>query len=147
MGTALMPKCGLPAPREMLDPAHARRFLLAHQRMLPPRSVEGVDGVIDLFRHLGRIQFDPIDIVGRNPGLVLQSRVANHRSPLLEDLMYSERRLYVGWDKMAAIVRSEKWASFARHRALMVKQHGRPETAEIVRAVRLRGEDVALVAE
>jgi len=86
---------------------------------------------MDLFRHLGCIQFDPIDIVGRNPDLVLQSRVAGYRPAVLEELMYGERRLYVGWDKMAAIVQSEDWSSFARHRALMVKQHGKPETAEM----------------
>jgi len=126
-----MPKNHLPAPRVVLEPSHARRFLLAHQRLLPPRRLEGADGVMDLFRHLGCIQFDPIDIVGRNPDLVLQSRVAGYRPSLLEELMYGERRLYVGWDKMAAIVESEDWPSFARHRAVMVKQHGKPETAEM----------------
>jgi hypothetical protein len=115
----------------VLEPSHARRFLLAHQRLLPPRRLEGADGVMDLFRHLGCIQFDPIDIVGRNPDLVLQSRVAGYRPAVLEELIYSERRLYVGWDKMAAIVQSTDWPSFARHRALMVKQHGKPETAEM----------------
>ena len=114
-----------------MEPTHARRFLLAHQRLLSPRRVEGADGVMDLFRHLGCIQFDPIDIVGRNPDLVLQSRVAGYRPSLLEELMYNERRLYVGWDKMAAIVQSADWPSFARHRALRVKQHGKPETPEM----------------
>lgn len=126
-----MPKNLLPAPRVVLEPTHARRFLLAHQRLLPPRRLEGTDGVMDLFRHLGCIQFDPIDIVGRNPDLVLQSRVAGYRPSLLEELMYNERRLYVGWDKMAAIIQSEDWPSFARHRALRTKQHGKPETAEM----------------
>jgi hypothetical protein len=51
---------------------------------------------MDLFRHLGCIQFDPIDMVGRNPDLVLQSRVAGYRPSLLEGLMYNERRLYIG---------------------------------------------------
>jgi hypothetical protein len=115
----------------VLEPSHARRFLLAHQRLLPPRRLEGADGVLDLFRHLGCIQYDPIDIVGRNPDLVLQSRVVGYRPSLLDELMYNERRLYVGWDKMAAIVQSVDWPSFARHRALMVKQHGKPETAEM----------------
>jgi len=126
-----MPKNHLPAPSVVLEPAHARRFLLAHQRLLPPRRVDGADGVMDLYRHLGCIQFDPIDMVGRNPDLVLQSRVAGYRPSLLEGLMYGERRLYVGWDKMAAIVQSADWASFARHRAVMVKQYGKPETAEM----------------
>jgi hypothetical protein len=115
----------------VLEPSHARRFLLAHQRLLPPRRLEGADGVMDLFRHLGCVQFDPIDIVGRNPDLVLQSRVACYRPAVLEELMYNERRLYVGWDKMAAIVQSADWPAFARHRARMVKQHGKPGTEEM----------------
>ena len=135
-----MTKSVLPSPREMLEPSHARRFLLAHQRLLSPRRLEGADGVMDLFRHLGCVQFDPIDIVGRNPDLVLQSRVAGYRSSLLEELMYGERRLYVGWDKMAAIVQSADWPSFTRHRALMVKQHGKPETAEMKLAPFVLGE-------
>jgi len=126
-----MAKNHLPVPKVVLDPSHARRFLLAHQRLSPPRRLDGADGVMDLFRHIGCIQFDPIDIVGRNPDLVLQSRVAGYRPSLLEKLMYNERRLYVGWDKMAAIVQSAHWPSFARHRALMVKQHGKPETPEM----------------
>jgi hypothetical protein len=91
-----MPKNHLPAPSVVLEPAHARRFLLAHQRLLPPRRVNGADGVMDLYRHLGCIQFDPIDMVGPNPDLVLQSRVAGYRPSLLEGLMYNERRLYIG---------------------------------------------------
>lgn len=126
-GPPRMTKSPLPSPTMTLEKAHARRFLLAHQRLLPPQRLEGKDGILDLIRHLGCIQFDPIDIVGRNPDLVLQSRVAGYRPSLLDDLLYQERRLLDGWDKMSAIYLTEDWPRFARHRALMVRQHGDPE--------------------
>jgi hypothetical protein len=115
----------------VLEPAHARRFLLAHQCLLPPRRLEAADGIMDLFRHLGCIQYDPIDIVGRNPDLVLQSRVAGYRPELLDRLMHVGHEALVVWDKMAAIALREDWPSFARYRALMAKQYGGPEKPEM----------------
>jgi len=122
-----MSKALLPPPSVVLDPSHARRFLLLHQRLLPPRRLAGTSGVLGLFEHIGCIQYDPIDIVGRNPDLVLQSRIRRYRPTLLDRLMHKEHRVYVGWDKMSALVLRETWPLFARHRALMVKQHGAPE--------------------
>ncbi len=121
----------LPSAERTLDPAHARRFLLAHQRLLPPRSAAGDAGVREALAHLGCLQYDPIDIVGRNPDLVLQSRISGYRPDLLDRLMHVEHEALVVWDKMAAIVLREDWPSFARHRAQMVKQHGGAERPEI----------------
>jgi len=126
-----MPRTWLPAPSMILEPMHARRFLLSHQRLLPPRRLAGKAGILELFEHLGCIQYDPIDIVGRNPDLVLQSRMARYRPSLLDRLMHAEHKVYVGWDKMSALVLRDTWPSFARHRALMGKQHGDPETPEM----------------
>ncbi len=126
-----MPRSLLPDPRIVLEPLQARRFLLAHQRLLPPRAICGETALVDIFRHLGCIQYDPIDIVGRNPDLVLQSRVADYRPEMLERLLHVDHEALVIWDKMAAIALREDWPYFARHRALMVKQHGAPEKAEM----------------
>lgn len=122
-----MAKTALPAPTITLESAHARRFLLVHQRLLPPRRLAGKEGILDFVRHVGCIQFDPIDIVGRNPDLVLQSRVASYAPAFLDELLYADRRLVDGWDKMSAILLSEDWPCFARHRTLMERQHGDPE--------------------
>jgi uncharacterized protein YcaQ len=35
----------------------------------------GEAGIKSLFQRIGSVQYDPLDIVGRNPHLVLQSRV------------------------------------------------------------------------
>ncbi len=125
-----MPGTFLPPPQLTLELAHARRFLLAHQQLLRPRCALPT-GIEDLFRHLGCIQYDPIDIVGRNPDLVLQSRIASYRPEMLDRLMHVDHGALVAWDKMAAIVLREDWPCFARYRASMAKHYGGPETAEM----------------
>jgi uncharacterized protein YcaQ len=114
----------LPPPERTLERAHARRFLLHHQQLLPPRQLTGRDGILEYVRHVGCIQYDPLNVVGRNPDLVLQSRIAQYDPQWLEDLMHVEHRLLVGWDKMAAVILREAWPHFRRHRELMTDQHG-----------------------
>jgi len=63
-------------------------------------------------------------VVGRNPDLVLQSRVRDHRSQLLQELLYTDRLLLDGWDKLASIYLTSDWPYFARHRARMWEHHG-----------------------
>ncbi|MFN2228910.1 MAG: hypothetical protein ACK2VA_03995, partial [Anaerolineae bacterium] len=53
----------------------ARGFMLAHQNLWPPRELEGKAGVLEHMRRVRCIQFDPLNIVGCNPELVLQARV------------------------------------------------------------------------
>ena len=36
----------------VIDKPHARRFLLAHLHLLPPRNLQGKQGVLDFVRHL-----------------------------------------------------------------------------------------------
>ncbi len=36
----------------VIDKAHARRFLLGHLRLLPPRQLHGKQGMLDYFRNL-----------------------------------------------------------------------------------------------
>ena len=105
----------------------ARRFLLAHQHLLPPRRLSGKAGILHFIQHIGCIQFDPIDVVGRNPELVLQARVGDHRSQLLQELLYADRLLVDGWDKLASIYLTSDWPYFTRHRARMRSYHGRDD--------------------
>ncbi len=61
-----------------LSNSQARRFLLVHQGLRPPRELAGKAGVLAHIRRLGCIQFDPLNIVGQNPDLVLQARVGDY---------------------------------------------------------------------
>jgi hypothetical protein len=65
---------------------------------------------------LGCIQFDPLDVVGRNPDLVLQARVVDYGPAMLASLLYEERKLVDGWDKNMSIYPVEDWPYFRRHR-------------------------------
>jgi uncharacterized protein YcaQ len=122
----------LPAPVLTLSKQEARRFILAHQYLWPPRQINGKAGILELFKRLGCFQFDTINVVGRNADLVLQARVKNYRPKLLEELLYQDRALIDGWDKVASIYQITDWRYFSRHREYMSDYHHRrsPDVAD-----------------
>jgi len=99
--------------------SEVRRFILMHHGLYPPRQYFGEKGILGFIEKVGSIQFDPINIVGRNPDLVLQSRVKNYQPKLLDDLLYKKRSLVDGWDKMASIYSTTDWPYFVKRRMLM----------------------------
>jgi len=90
--------------------------MLSHHGLFPPRREMGKSGILKYIQLAGCIQFDPINIVGRNPDLVLQSRIKDYRPHFLDELLYSERKIIDGWDKMASIYLIEDWSYFIRQR-------------------------------
>jgi len=75
--------------------AVARRYLVLHHFLAPPRSLPGGRaGILAVFDRLGSIQFDPIEVAGRNHDLVLLSRVAGYRREQTDELLYETRELY-----------------------------------------------------
>lgn len=94
----------------------ARRFLLLHHGLIGPYRFAGRQGVLDFVAQAGCIQYDPIDICGKNAELVLQSRVRGFTKPLLARLLYEERALLDYFDKNLAIVRAEDWPCLERYR-------------------------------
>jgi len=94
----------------------ARHTILAHQGLWPPYALEGKAGVLEYIHRVGCIQFDPLNIVGRNPELVLQARVAGFQPVMLQELLYKDRRLLDGWDKNMSIYGVEDWPYFHRRR-------------------------------
>jgi uncharacterized protein len=100
-----------------ISKSQARRFLLAYQGLWPPCSFEGKAGIMAYMQRMRCIQYDPLDIVGTNPDLVLQARVAGYRPEMLRELLYQERRLLDGWDKNVSIYPVEDWPYFRRTRA------------------------------
>jgi len=115
-----------PSPR-VIDRGTARRYHLAAQGLRPPRMTSGKHGVSEVFRSIRSVQFDPINLVGRNPDLVLQSRVKDYRPEMLDELLYQDRLLWDGWDKMACIYPREDWRYFSRYRERMADRFGGPE--------------------
>ena len=110
-------------PTEQISNQAARRFLLAHHFLLPPKQIPSDQIVDQIFGRLGCIQFDTINVVGRNADRVLQSRVKGYTQSILDDLLYQQRDLIDGWDKVASIFPKEDWPYFIRHRERMSAYH------------------------
>src|SRR6056297_3694 len=119
-----------------MDTCGARRFLLAYQGLLGglPSTAQPPDPAEEVMAYLhrvGSIQYDPLNIVGRNPELVLQARVPGFTPEVLYTLLYKDRRLVDGWDKMMCIYPVEDWPRFrplrqaALHK-LRTSPRGRP---------------------
>ncbi len=102
----------------------AKHFLLLHHKLVNPRSLKGKDGILKYISQVGCIQYDPLDTVGYNPYLVLQSRIKNFKPELLTALLYHDRRLLDGWDKNMAIYLIDDWPFFSRFRKDAYKRYG-----------------------
>src|SRR5919197_6107775 len=90
----------------------ARRFLVARQMLAPARSVDGgPDAVLEVFRRLGSIQFDPLSVAGRNHDLVLHARVAGY-DPAWCDVLYKRRELFEAYNKGLSLVRTSEFPWF-----------------------------------
>lgn len=59
----------------------------------------GTDGVLKYLKKVGSIQYDPLNVVGRNADLVLQSKIASYKPEMLHKPLYSEHVLVDGSDK------------------------------------------------
>ncbi len=135
----------LPAPTLKLTRKQARRFLLAHHALWPPRKLKGKRGATDFIRSVGAIQFDPIKVVGRNADLVLQSRIRGYKPEMLHELLYEDHKLLDGYDKVASIYQTADWPYFKRHRDRMRAEHGQAANPamkiadEVVEAIRVEG--------
>jgi uncharacterized protein YcaQ len=92
------------APLEV-SRAVARRYLVLHHLLAPPRSLPaGEAGILAVFDRLGSIQFDPIEIAGRNHDLVLLARVRDYRRDQTDRLLYETRALYETYNKGLSLV-------------------------------------------
>lgn len=94
----------------------ARSFLVRYHGLTNEGAFKGEEGILSYIRKVGCIQYDPLNVVGRNADLVMQSRINNYSPKMLEKLLYEDRKLIDGWDKMMAIYAVEDWASFRRIR-------------------------------
>jgi hypothetical protein len=74
-------------------------------------------GVCEYIKQAGCIQFDPIDVCGKNAELVLQSRVEGFSKDMLYKLLYEDRKLIDYFDKNMSIFSVDEWKYFSRIRA------------------------------
>ncbi len=106
-----------------ISKTQARLFLLKYQYLLPPRKLKNPKGILDYISRVGCIQYDPLNMVGRNSDLVLQSRCMTYKTEYLYDLLYNARKLVDYWDKCMSILPVEDWPYFKRIRNDYNKQY------------------------
>jgi uncharacterized protein YcaQ len=91
--------------RHELSAPAARRFLVLRHLLAPPRSLPPEPAsVLAVVGRLGSLQFDPLEIAGRNHDLVLHARIAGYRRKLTDDLLYRERQLFEAYNKSLNIL-------------------------------------------
>jgi uncharacterized protein len=90
----------------------ARRFLVARHLLAPARSLAGGrDGVLEIFRRFGAVQFDPIDVAGRSHDLMLHARVAGY-DPAWCDELYEQRVIFEAYNKGLSFVLASEFPWF-----------------------------------
>jgi uncharacterized protein len=95
----------MPVKSRQITPAVARRFLVLRHLLAPPRALPAEpQSVLRVMDRLGSIQFDPLEIAGRNHDLVLLARVAGYRREWTDHWLYEDRRLYETYNKGLSIV-------------------------------------------
>ena len=94
----------------------ARRFILSKQGLLGQYRFAGKDGAYRYIRRAGCIQYDPVDVCGKNAELTLQSRVHGFTKKMLADLLYKDRLLVDYTDKELSVWPSEDWPYFSAYR-------------------------------
>ncbi|MBQ5756341.1 MAG: winged helix DNA-binding domain-containing protein, partial [Erysipelotrichaceae bacterium] len=99
-----------------LTKTQARQFILAKQGLLGRYRFSNKNGAFEYVRQAGCIQYDPVDVCGKNAELTLQSRVKNFRKPMLEELLYKDRLLVDYADKELSIWPAEDWPYFSSFR-------------------------------
>ena len=119
-----------------LTKIQARRLILSYQGLRPQATLSGKEGILEYISRVGCIQFDPLNIVGHNHELVLQSRIRDFRSNLLQELLYQDRNLLDGWDKNMSIYPVEDWPFFERRRRVCL-DHYMKRSEEVTKALPL----------
>ena len=102
----------------------ARRFILLKQGLIGSYKFSGKSGILEFIEQAGCIQFDPIDICGKNAELVLQARMKGFSKQLLYELLYKERSLIDYYDKNLSIIAADEWKYLGRIREYF-RKHSR----------------------
>jgi len=96
----------------LLTNKQARQFLLHRHGLIGEHLFKGKEGVMAFIKRVGCLQFDPVDLCGRNADIALNSRVSGYTKEMLEELLYKERHLIDYFDKNLSIFPVEDFPVF-----------------------------------
>lgn len=108
----------------------ARQFILSKQGLIGTYRFTGKEGAYDYIRQAGCIQYDPVDVCGKNAELTLQSRVRGFKKSMLQELLYVDRKLVDYADKELSIWPTEDWPYFSSYRERSLELGGTFEGLE-----------------
>lgn len=110
----------------------ACQFMLLKHGLIDDHQFEGKQGVMAFIQQVGCIQFDPVDVCGKNAEITLQSRVKNFTKSMLADLLYKDRQLFDYLDKQLAIIPVADWPYFERYREVARQSGSRFEGLDLL---------------
>lgn len=99
-----------------LTKQEAKEYMVKYHMINTNDQLEGMDGIHAVFNRLQSIQYDPLNVVGTNPELVLQSRVTHFNKDLLDQALYQDRFLIDAWDKQMSIYQTKDFPLMSRVR-------------------------------
>ncbi len=82
---------------------------------------DSIKTIEDFFNRIPSIQYDPLDVIGRNADLVLFSRIKDYKKEMLHTSLYSSHLLIDGWDKQMGIFESKYFNNYKYIRDKQVK--------------------------
>lgn len=101
---------------ETISKEEARQFLVNYHNFNGSKSYNGLAGVSAYLTKVRSIQYDPLNVVGRNADLVLQSKVRDYKPEMLQTLLYKDHLLIDGFDKEMCIYLTEDFSRFEKIR-------------------------------
>ena len=131
----------------LISAAVARRFLVIRHLLAPPRALPPDESsVLRVVDRLGSLQFDPLEIAGRNHDLVLQARIAGYRRQLADAVLYERRSLFEAYNKGLSILPTAELPLYrltwdrgrARHDGAAFDEHA-PLVEELLDRIRRDG--------
>jgi uncharacterized protein len=127
--------------------AVARRFLVLRHHLAPPRSLPAEPAsVMRVVDRLGSLQFDPLEVAGRNHDLVLLARIAGYERAWADGLLYGERALFEAYNKGLSLLPTTELPWYRQtwdrnreaHDKGTFREHA-PLVAELLERIRARG--------
>lgn len=107
--------------------------MLIWQGLIGEKKYTEKDGVLQFIQHIGCIQYDPIDICGKNADLVLQSRIKEYKKNMLEELLYEEKKLMDCYDKNLSIIPINRWQYFQNYRENLPKTYNNVKKVDLIK--------------